>query len=647
MKHYFEKFSLKSRILLFVSCITIFITVVLTYIFLIFASNAIREEVEAQVVSILKTKKEQSLRYFDEKYRDLTILSDSNDIKNSFFSFQKSFQEFRQSPQKLKNLYIDKNPFPKGRKEELKKADDNSNYSKDHERYHPYFQKYVHTKFFYDLFLIDLEGNILYSVSKEDDYATNLITGVYKDSNLAKVFIDARANGKPGSVSFSDFQNYAPSNHDPAAFIATPIYQDKIMVGILALQMSMEEINSLMKENYMTDSSAIYMVGSDRLFRTIDHRYPQEKFILRQRSDTNSVQRALDGGTGVIVETNYRGTEVYTAFSPLVISGVKYAILSEFHTEVALIPLKQLRNKILGIFLILLFVVSAITVPLIHWIARPITGVIGMLSSSAREIATTIEQQEKTAQMQSASVNQTSTTMEELGATSRHNAEQTGKVSEKSIEAQGKAKQGAELVLQMVRSMEDLKVNVDSISKQILDLSEKNNQISDIINLVSDIAVQTNMLALNAAVEAARAGEYGKGFAVVAVEIRKLADESNVSAEKIQEILLQIKKSTDNSVMAAEEGNKKVERSVQLGLQVSDSFRGIQNAIDTVFQSVEQISLNIRQQSIAVNEIVQAMDSLNKGSEETAIGIGQIKKGISQVNEAAIEMKGLVDGRNN
>ena len=96
----------------------------------------------------------------------------------------------------------------------------------------------------------------------------------------------------------------------------------------------------------------------------------------------------------------------------------------------------------------------------------------------------------------------------------------------------------------MIQSIDTLKIRVSGIAEQILRLSEKNSQISNIIGLVSELANETNMLALNAAVEAARAGENGKGFEVVAVEIRKLADESKKSALKIQEIISEIKKAT-------------------------------------------------------------------------------------------------------
>lgn len=645
MKAFLNRLSLFVRLLAFVLAVSILVGGSLTLVFAIFAGATISEEVQARLVADREARQARILEYFEEKQKDLIILGNSADVRGAFYALEAGFEEFRDSPQTLIRLYVADNPNPVGNKDELLDAGDGSDYSAAHARAHPFFRQYIRSKYFYDLFLIDLNGDIVYTVFKESDYATNLLTGAYKDTGLAEAFRDARSAAAPDFAAATDFGNYPPSNDDPAAFIATPIFAGNTMIGVLALQLPADEINAMMRLNHMSEHSAAYLVGPDLMFRTADHRHPDEDYILRKTNDADSVRLALAGASGVQRETNYRGQDVFAAYAPVRIANTHYAIIAEAEADVALAPLRELRRKIGIAVLALLVIVSGATALVARQLARPITRVIGMLSSSAREIAATVEQQEQTAQMQSASVSQTSATMEELGETSRLSAEQTASVSARSREAQERAEEGADRVHLMVASMEELKRNVNTISTQILALSEKNNQISDIINLVSDIAVQTNMLALNAAVEAARAGEYGKGFAVVAVEIRKLADESNMSAEKIQSILTEIRKATDSTVMAAEEGNKKAEASVSMGREVSGAFEDIRTAIDGVFHSVEQISLNIRQQSVAVNEIVQAMDSLNRGSAENVAGISQIRQGMSQVNDAARDMQSLVDGK--
>jgi methyl-accepting chemotaxis protein len=197
----------------------------------------------------------------------------------------------------------------------------------------------------------------------------------------------------------------------------------------------------------------------------------------------------------------------------------------------------------------------------------------------------------------------------------------------------------------MMNSIEELKAKVSSIADQILRLSEKNSQISNIISLVSELSNETNMLALNAAVEAARAGENGKGFEVVAVEIRKLADESKKSALKIQEIIGEIKNATDSTVMVTEEGVKQAEESSRLGSKVLDSFVGISSSVNSVFGSTEKISTNIRQQSLSIAEIVSAMNSISKGSQETAMGLAETKVGADQIGSATVRLRNHVEGK--
>ena len=195
---------------------------------------------------------------------------------------------------------------------------------------------------------------------------------------------------------------------------------------------------------------------------------------------------------------------------------------------------------------------------------------------------------------------------------------------------------------QTLTAMTTLKEKVGSIADQILRLSEHTSQIGNITNLVGDLANQTNLLALNAAVEAARAGEHGRGFAVVAGEIRKLADQSKKSAERINALLLDIQKSTNSTVMATEEGTKTVDEGMLLVGRTGDAFNTSATAINGTFESVQQITLNMRQQAAAIRQVVDAMNSLNIGAKETATGISQTKVGVETLVDAAQNLKAMV-----
>ncbi|HEY9878358.1 MAG TPA: methyl-accepting chemotaxis protein [Leptolyngbyaceae cyanobacterium] len=265
-----------------------------------------------------------------------------------------------------------------------------------------------------------------------------------------------------------------------------------------------------------------------------------------------------------------------------------------------------------------------------------------IIASSTAEIAASVEQQERVTNQQATSVNETTTTMDELGVSSRQSSEQAGASVAGAQQALNLAQDGTCAVDRTLAEMELLRQRVGAIADQILRLSEQTSQIGSISGLVSDLANQTNMLALNAAVEAVRAGEHGKGFAVVSGEIRKLADQSKKSADKINTLVNDIQNAINSTVMVTDEGTKTVETSVAIANQTAEAFAGVTDAMNNVVLNSQQISLNVQQQAVAIYQVVGAMGSLNSAAKETASGISQIKVGTHRLNEAAISLKALV-----
>jgi methyl-accepting chemotaxis protein len=201
---------------------------------------------------------------------------------------------------------------------------------------------------------------------------------------------------------------------------------------------------------------------------------------------------------------------------------------------------------------------------------------------------------------------------------------------------------GANKVNEMLQGMASLKGKVGAIAQQILHLSEQTSQIGSITAMVTDFANETKMLAMNAAVEAVRAGEHGKGFSVLSVEIRKLADESKRSADRINALVVDVQKATNATVMATEEGTKTVDAGIELTQSTAATFDSVAAAVGSASESAQQISLNVAQQAEAVKQVVEAMNALKISSKESASGIAQTKVGIQTLNEAAQQLKSMV-----
>ena len=320
-------------------------------------------------------------------------------------------------------------------------------------------------------------------------------------------------------------------------------------------------------------------------------------------------------------------------------------------TELKMMKEKKKMTKEALSFLVSTLLVASVLLVLfgagIAWlissgIVGTIDRAISSIATSSTEIAATVEEQERMASQQAASVNQTTTTMDELGASSRATSQQIETAASQAMQALTLAGAGTKSVEQTLEAMATLKTKVQDMQGQIMQLSEQTDRIGNISTVVSDLANQTNMLALNAAVEAVRAGEHGKGFGVVASEIRKLADRSKKSAAQINLLVADIQRAINSTVMVTDEGTKTVEAGVNIASETAAAFAGVAHAINNVVLSSQQISLNAKQQAIAIEQVVEAMNSLNQAAAQTACGITQTKVGTQKLNEAALDLKAVV-----
>ncbi|MEM9274817.1 MAG: methyl-accepting chemotaxis protein [Cyanobacteria bacterium P01_F01_bin.143] len=301
------------------------------------------------------------------------------------------------------------------------------------------------------------------------------------------------------------------------------------------------------------------------------------------------------------------------------------------------------KSERTAIFDYLILLIDVAVIGYILWINRRIINTLNIvtsnLGSSSAQIATTTSQQEQAMTEQATSVNETTTTIEELGATSRQTAEQAMSSTSGAQQAIELTEKGNQSVSQTIAGIQELQDQVTAIADQIIRLSEQTGQIGMVSDLVAGVAKKTNMLALNAAVEAARAGEQGKGFAVVAGEIRKLADQSKKSASKINTLVEDIQSSINSTVMVTDQGQKVAVQGLKLAEETSSSFNSIAESVNNVFLNSQQITMSAKQQAVAVQQVVSAMNAINLGSQETVSGISQIKAATGDLknNAAALE----------
>ena len=283
-------------------------------------------------------------------------------------------------------------------------ADALGDYRAVHDAYDGYFRTVVEDLGFYDLFLIDAEtGDVLYSVEKETDFGTNLLRGPYRGTNLAEAFRTAAAGGVRGQTHLVDFARYAPSGMRPAAFLTTPVLDGPRVVGVLAVQLPIDEIDAVMTgerrwaQEGLGTSGQTYLVGPDRLMRSVSRFYledPEDYLvklaaagvpprtvdeirrsgttILSRKIDTADVRTALAGRTGTRVVQDFRGLPVLSSFARLDLPGVEWAVIAEKDSAEAFAPVAALRRDLGVLTVVVVCGVTLLSLLAASWFARPI-----------------------------------------------------------------------------------------------------------------------------------------------------------------------------------------------------------------------------------------------------------------------------------
>lgn len=323
----------------------------------------------------------------------------------------------------LQYHYLATNPFPIGKKKALDAANDESTYSKIHRQYHPAFRAYIERFGYYDMILIDLQsGDVLYSVEKEIDFGTNLSQGPLAESNLNALLRAVRKSPDRGFVKIVDYEAYRPSYMAPAAFIGSPIFDGTQAVGLLALQLPIDEIDRVMTGNRswrrdgLGDSGEVYLVGPDFKMRSVSRFFvesPKEYFealrklgvsdleidrisrfgtsILQQQVRSHAAERALSGQSGTDVVRDYRGIPVLSSYMPLRVDGLEWVILAEIDLSEAFAPIYTFQHKVLIATSVLILIIATFALIMTSWFLRPLHTMVGLIEGISKNTVSKIE----------------------------------------------------------------------------------------------------------------------------------------------------------------------------------------------------------------------------------------------------------------
>ncbi|MGL5510505.1 MAG: methyl-accepting chemotaxis protein [Microcoleaceae cyanobacterium] len=279
-------------------------------------------------------------------------------------------------------------------------------------------------------------------------------------------------------------------------------------------------------------------------------------------------------------------------------------------------------------------------------IAKPldktIKGIINELAISTTEISTVLDEHEQIAKKQAIAVNATTITMDELGQAAQESSEQAESMAGGAYQALSLANDGNETINSTLTEMTHLNEQFHTLGQQIERLTEQTQEIGVISKLVADLSSQTNVLALNAAVEAVRAEEAGEGFSVIATEIRRLANASKHSAEKISRLVRSIDKEITSTVVIANANTSNVNNATQKVAKISVAFASVMEEIEKSVRDSQAISMTAQRQAKSIQQVLEAMNNINVGAGQAARGLSQTKEGTKQISTAAIRLKKLI-----
>jgi methyl-accepting chemotaxis protein len=627
----------------------------------------------------------------------------------------------------LQQDYIALNTHPLGNKDALIKTNNNSAYDLLHQEYHPILSKYLKTFGYYDIFIVEPDsGHIIYSVFKEIDYATSLLTGPYKNTGLAQAFKQAMQLQNADDTVLVDFSPYLPSYNNPASFIASPIMRDGERLGILIFQMPISGINSIMtnKESWKAtgfgDSGETYLIGEDGLLRSqsrfliedkasyleaissqtdpliLDKIKASDSAIGLQKVDNASTKASAEGLSGIAYINDYRNENVISAYTPIDAMGFKWALLSEIDQKEAFSYMGHLVTSIITttiiIAIILIVIMGIIGTLLTRTVVRPIevfsdqvnqitsqrdltiriptqgnnefsalghslnsmldslttftsnmrdsAGNLAKNSTQLTEASTNAAEQ---VNQQNLEINAAATATTELSASINEVAHSAEKAASKMRITKEQVNNSMLVANDTQADIYQLQKNMDEAITAMGQLETESQGIGAVLDVIQNIAEQTNLLALNAAIEAARAGEQGRGFAVVADEVRTLASRTADSTGEIRTKIESLQKGVENALTSVQASQKNTHSSIEKVESTVTSLKEVTGYVDEVDDMNAHIATAAEEQSQVTEEINRNVLSINDLSDNILELASNITNSSHDVNEVSEGMLKQVD----
>jgi len=646
--------------------------------------------------SVVQGRASNLNNYLKDIHRDLVHISNNPTTIDAVQEFSQAWHQIPGDKKSyLQGNYIDGNPNPIGQKEKLDFANDGSYYSTLHKEYHPWFREFLEEQGYYDIFLFDMDGNLIYTVFKELDYATNLNTGEYNDTDLGKAYRAALDLEKHGDFSFYDFQPYAPSNGAPASFVSTPVFDNTGQkIGVLVFQMPIDRLNSVINEKIgLGDTGRMFVVGEDRLFRN-DLRFAEESTILKKKLDYDFVDAAFNGGLASSeIDQGISGNPIFSVYQPIAFDGVKWLIGLEVDRTEALSSTEALVHSLIMIAVPLLIVILCIGLLISSGISKKINTTIQVMRKIAEgeldteipsanpnsEIghitkcleffktqlvrinelneARVVEAKKKEQQLKQEMLAISDSLEQELhrtieqvnkSANDMQNAANTmteagNNVSEKSAAVADATSDATSHVASVAAATEELSASTNEISSQVA-------QASVIVNTAVETASMANAKIQDLQESSNKISTIINLISDIAERTNLLALNATIEAARAGEagkgfsvVAAEVKNLATQTGQATDDITKQIAEIQKETLNSVESIQTIMQTIQEIDSVSSSISSAVEEQGIATGEISNSTNQASNGTAEVAREIKEVNQECDNVKEIATDVSSMTN----
>jgi methyl-accepting chemotaxis protein len=652
------------------------------------AEKEVRRQTEERFTALAGARKTALEGYLKSIEEDLLVLAKNGQTLGAFQQYKNAWESLGSNQtDTLQKLYITENPHPLGQKENLDAAPDDSAYSAVHKVHHLWFREFLRKRGYYDIFLFDKNGNVIYTVFKELDFATNVMNGKWKDTDLGNVFRAAR-DGKAGDAYFVDFKPYAPSADVPAAFIATQIVNSAGQtLGVIAFQMPIARINAIMNDGSgLGKSGESFVVGSDFLVRNETRTPGETTAILNLKIDSDPVKLALEGKDGTTVSRNTGSNAQLTSYRPFEFLGARWAMLLMMDESEAMAPVATLQKTLIlaigaGILVVgmlgALFSRISITRPIQHLYQAMISLAKGDLQTSIPCAERTDElgsmasalQVFKDAGMEKIRMEQAQAEAEERAKAERHQAmmeladrfqQRVQSVVDTVAAASTELSHTAQSMVQIIDTTSTKAASAATASGQtdtnVRSVAAAAEELSASVREIASQVSRSNTMVGQSVDSAEAAGRSAEVLSTttqnifevielinnIAGQINLLALNATIESARAGEagkgfavVASEVKSLASQTSKATEDIARKIEEMKSASESVVSALSGIRDSIKQVDQYSNSIASAVEEQSAVTNEIASSMQHAAEGTQAVNDNLVDVRSASEEAHSAS------------